>query len=212
VTPLSFDIGDQPVTDLVTDDQSGDLYASTDFGVLRLPSGAQSWQKAANGMPIVAVYGLTVAPGSRLLYAATHGRGVWRVNLPGGSNPAPNAPRPGPGVAAMAGATATGVSAGPAGQGVSPQQQRSRQSVKASLVRVSRHGSRVTVRFRVDRTAKVRIVVRDRGGRTVARSPLRTVPGGRTALLHVRVPRKARGPLRISVHAQPEAKAPRRRK
>ncbi|MEA2382076.1 MAG: hypothetical protein QOH72_2047 [Solirubrobacteraceae bacterium] len=212
VTPLSFDIGDQPVTDLVTDDQSGDLYASTDFGVLRLPSGAQSWQKAANGMPIVAVYGLTVAPGSRLLYAATHGRGVWRVNLPGGSNPAPNAPRPGPGVAAMAGATATGVSAGPAGQGVSPQQQRSRQSVKASLVRVSRHGSRVTVRFRVDRTAKVRVVVRDRGGRTVARSPLRTVPGGRTALLHVRVPRKARGPLRISVHAQPEAKAPRRRK
>ena len=38
-------------------------------------------------MPIVAVYGLTIDPGTRLLYAATHGRGVWRVNLPGGTAP-----------------------------------------------------------------------------------------------------------------------------
>jgi hypothetical protein len=89
VTPLSFDIGDEPITDLVADEQNGDLYASTDFGVLRLPSGARSWQRAANGMPIVAVYGLTIAPASRLLYAATHGRGIWRVNLPGGTAPAP---------------------------------------------------------------------------------------------------------------------------
>jgi hypothetical protein len=198
------------VTDLVTDDTTGDLYASTDFGVLRLPSGAQSWQKAANGMPIVAVYGLTVAPSSRLLYAATHGRGVWRVNLPGGDNRAPVAPRPGPGVAAMAGATATGVSAGPPGQGVSPEQ--SRQAVQASRIRVTRRGSRVTVRFRVARTAKVRVIVRDRGGRTVGRSPLRTVPRGRAASVRVRVPRAARGPLKISVRAAPEAKAPRRTK
>jgi hypothetical protein len=120
VTPISFDLGDQPVTDLVRDDKTGDLYASTDFGVLRLPSGAQSWQKAATGMPIVAVYGLTVAPDSRLLYAATHGRGIWRVNLPGGSAPDPQAAKPGPGVSALPGATATGPSAGPAGQGVSP--------------------------------------------------------------------------------------------
>src|SRR3954454_7650714 len=124
VTPLSFDLGDQPVTDLVRDDRTGDLYASTDFGVLRLPSGAQSWQRAANGMPIVAVYGLTIAPDSRLLYAATHGRGVWRVNLPGGDNPAPRFGTPGPGVAALAGAAATGPSAGPPGQGVSPAQAR----------------------------------------------------------------------------------------
>src|SRR4051794_3296803 len=117
VTALSFDLGDQPVTDVVRDDQTGDLYASTDFGVLRLPSGAQSWQRAANGMPIVAVYGLTIAPDSRLLYAATHGRGVWRVNLPGGTAAAPREPTPGPGVAALAGAAQTGPSAGPTRQG-----------------------------------------------------------------------------------------------
>jgi hypothetical protein len=134
------------------------------------------------------------------------------VNLPGGTAPAPRETTPGPGVAAMAGATATGVSAGPPGQGVSPQQQRSRQGVEASQVRVTRRGSQVTVRFRVQRTAKLRVIVRDRGGRTVGRSALRTVPGGRTAAVHVRVPRAARGPLKISVHARPEAKAPRRRK
>ena len=35
----SYDFGDLPITDLVRDDVTGDLYASTDFGVLRLASG-----------------------------------------------------------------------------------------------------------------------------------------------------------------------------
>ena len=203
VTPLSFDLGDQPVTDLVRDDQTNDLYASTDFGVLRLPSGGQSWQKAANGMPIVAVYGLTIAPDSRLLYAATHGRGVWRVNLPGGNNPAPRFGTPGPGVAALAGAAATGPSAGPPGQGVSPAQ--ARQGTKVS---VTRRGSRVTVRFRAQRTTKARVLVRDRAGRTVGRSPLRAVHAGRTVTVRVRIRRGARGPLKVTVRNQPERNTP----
>ena len=33
---LSGDLDDLPVTDLVRDDVTGDLYAATDFGVLRL--------------------------------------------------------------------------------------------------------------------------------------------------------------------------------
>ena len=35
----SYDFGDLPVTDLVRDDVTGDLYAATDFGVLRLAAG-----------------------------------------------------------------------------------------------------------------------------------------------------------------------------
>ncbi len=112
-TPLSFDLGDQPITDLVRDDQTSDLYAATDFGVLQLAAGASTWRKAAEGLPVVAVYGLTVSPGSRVLYAATHGRGVFRVNLPGGQSPAPQAPTPGPGTPAMSGGSAAGPSAGP---------------------------------------------------------------------------------------------------
>ncbi|MGZ4269854.1 MAG: hypothetical protein ACXVFN_11000 [Solirubrobacteraceae bacterium] len=81
-TDLSANLGDQPVTDLVRDDATGDLYASTDFGVLRRPNGASQWEDAAAGLPTVAAYGLTVSSTAGVLYAATHGRGVWQVKLP----------------------------------------------------------------------------------------------------------------------------------
>jgi hypothetical protein len=31
---------------------------------------------------MVEVAGLTIVPGARLLYAATHGRSMWQMNLP----------------------------------------------------------------------------------------------------------------------------------
>jgi len=77
----SYDLQDLPVTDLVRDDVTGDLYASNDFGVLRLAAGTTTWTLAAAGMPNVEVAGLTVVPGARILYAATHGLGAWRLNL-----------------------------------------------------------------------------------------------------------------------------------
>ena len=77
----SFDIGDLPVTDLVRDDATGALYAANDFGVLLLAAGTTSWVEAASGMPNVEVAGLTIVPGARILYAATHGLGAWRLNL-----------------------------------------------------------------------------------------------------------------------------------
>ncbi|HEY6960770.1 MAG TPA: hypothetical protein VI408_02655 [Gaiellaceae bacterium] len=84
-TNISYDIGDQPVNDAVFDAATGDVYASTDFGVLRLVSGTQTWIPAADGLPNAAVPGLTLAvspkAGDRLLYAATHGRGAYRLRL-----------------------------------------------------------------------------------------------------------------------------------
>ncbi len=83
-TDISKDIGDQPITDVALDSGTGDIYAATDFGVLRLRRGAVSWREAATGLPPVAVYGLTIAPlrTGHVLYAATHGRGAFRVALP----------------------------------------------------------------------------------------------------------------------------------
>jgi hypothetical protein len=77
-------MGDLPTTDLVRDDVTGDLYASTDFGVMMLPSGngAGSWVSAGAGLPNVEVAGLTIVPGTRKLYAATHGRSAWVLTLP----------------------------------------------------------------------------------------------------------------------------------
>lgn len=75
---LNYDIGDQPVTDVVYSPTTEALFASTDFGVLTLPSGAHSWV-ATQGMPPVAVYGLTLSPSTNKLLAATHGRGIWEL-------------------------------------------------------------------------------------------------------------------------------------
>ena len=78
----SAGLGDQPITGIAFDPRTGRVYASTDFGVAVLPRGASSWVGAAAGrLPPVAVYGLTIDNGSNVLYAATHGRGVWRLDL-----------------------------------------------------------------------------------------------------------------------------------
>jgi len=74
-------MGDLPVTALVRTTR-GDLYAGTDFGVLRLPSGTSDWVVAGTGLPAVEVAGLTLVNGSQVLYAATHGRSVWSLKIP----------------------------------------------------------------------------------------------------------------------------------
>jgi hypothetical protein len=80
-TNRSYDFGDLPANDVAYDAPSGDLYASTDFGVFRLESGTTTWTDAAPGMPNVEVAGLTYVGKERILYAATHGLGAWRLNL-----------------------------------------------------------------------------------------------------------------------------------
>jgi hypothetical protein len=88
---ISYDLLDQPVNDAVLDAKTGDLYASTDFGVNRLEAGTQTWLPAGHDLPTATVSGLTLATvkknghgfqkGDRLLYAATHGRGAYRLEL-----------------------------------------------------------------------------------------------------------------------------------
>jgi hypothetical protein len=78
----SYDLADLPVTDIARDDPTGDLYVSTDFGVLRLEDGDTSWEVAGDGLPIVETAGLTIVTSARRLYAATHGRGIWFLKLP----------------------------------------------------------------------------------------------------------------------------------
>ena len=78
----SYDLGDLPLTDIALDDATGDVYVSNDFGVLRLAKGTTSWSVAGEGLPVVEVPGLTIVPGARRLYAATHGMSAWYMNLP----------------------------------------------------------------------------------------------------------------------------------
>jgi hypothetical protein len=74
-------LADLPVTGVARDDVTGDVYASSDFGVMRLPAGGTSWVLAGAGLPMVEVTGVTILPAARKLYIATHGRSAWVLNL-----------------------------------------------------------------------------------------------------------------------------------
>ena len=78
---LASNLGDQPITGIAVDWQTKTSYVSTDFGVFARRSGKTNWQKGGNGLPPVAVYGLSMNVGARVLYAATHGRSAWMLNL-----------------------------------------------------------------------------------------------------------------------------------
>jgi len=82
-TDRSLDLRDMPITDIARDDRTGDLYASSDFGVLRLQNNTGTWTEAARGLPNVEVAGLTIDPARRALYAASHGLSAFRLQLPG---------------------------------------------------------------------------------------------------------------------------------
>jgi hypothetical protein len=78
---LDHNLGDQPITDIALDSDTGDLFVSTDFGVNILRPSSAQWVPAAGSLPPVAVYGLTIDSNARVLYAATHGRGAWKLDL-----------------------------------------------------------------------------------------------------------------------------------
>jgi hypothetical protein len=80
-TNIDHNLGDEPITDIALDSQTGNLFVSTDFAVDVLTSGGTQWQPAAAGLPPVATYGLTIDSNAGVLYAATHGRGAWRLGL-----------------------------------------------------------------------------------------------------------------------------------
>ena len=82
-TDLSYNLGDQPITAIARDHQTGNLYAATDFGVLELREGSTVWRQAAAGLPPVAVYSLALSTEGRVLYAGTHGRSIYQLDLSG---------------------------------------------------------------------------------------------------------------------------------
>ena len=82
-------LGDLPVTGIARDDSTGTLYVGTDFSVLTDSPAANgsfdgNWQPAADGMPQVEIAGVNIDPNTGTLYAATHGRGIWSLDIGGG--------------------------------------------------------------------------------------------------------------------------------
>lgn len=77
---------DIPVDGIVRDykDNTGTLYVATDVGVFMTSTGGLSWGNATAplGLPNVQVNDIGLTPGTGYLFAATWGRGMWRVKLP----------------------------------------------------------------------------------------------------------------------------------
>jgi len=78
---ISANLGDQPILGVAFDPQTGRLYAATDYGVVVREAGGTTWGVAGSALPPVAVYQLVIDSASRSLYAVTHGRGIYRLDL-----------------------------------------------------------------------------------------------------------------------------------
>jgi uncharacterized protein (TIGR03437 family) len=71
-----------PVNIIVADpDSPGTLFVGTDMGVFRTSDGGRAWFPVGVGLPRTPVMDVKVH--SRILRAATHGRGMWELDLPG---------------------------------------------------------------------------------------------------------------------------------
>lgn len=73
-------IPDVPVNGFVVDRTTGYLYAGTDIGVYQSTNGGTSWTAFSVGLPRVAVFDMAITA-NKVLRIATHGRGMWEIQL-----------------------------------------------------------------------------------------------------------------------------------
>jgi len=82
-TDISANLPNLPVNDLLLDpDMPSTLYAATDRGVYRTVDGGARWSLMGAGLPNAPVESLAIHRASRLLRAATFGRGAWDLGIP----------------------------------------------------------------------------------------------------------------------------------
>ena len=72
--------GDIPATAIVVSDK-GTIYVGNDFGVVRKQQNQPVWHETAAGLPNVTVADLVLVPERGVLYAGTHGQGVWQFKV-----------------------------------------------------------------------------------------------------------------------------------
>ena len=75
------DLPNTTVTSVLVDGST--LYASTDIGVFTSANGGINWTRFGTGLPNVPVVDLVLDAGRSVMYAATHGRGAWKIDVTG---------------------------------------------------------------------------------------------------------------------------------
>jgi hypothetical protein len=63
-------------------ERNGALFVGTDLGVLYRANGSTEWKRLGGGLPLTVAMDVEIGPDG-YLYAATHGRGIWRIDVAG---------------------------------------------------------------------------------------------------------------------------------
>ncbi|MHB1686873.1 MAG: FlgD immunoglobulin-like domain containing protein [Ignavibacteriaceae bacterium] len=87
-TNISGDLPNIPVNCLVVNPYiPGNLYIGTDLGIFSTTNGGTSWVQDNNGLANVSVFDLDYRSSGNIMFAATHGRGMFSAVLPIGTGP-----------------------------------------------------------------------------------------------------------------------------
>ena len=78
---ISANFPDVPANS-ITSLPNGALIVGTDLAVLYRAPGATNWSKLGSGLPLTVALDVEVGPAGNDLYVATHGRGIWKIQLP----------------------------------------------------------------------------------------------------------------------------------
>jgi cell division septation protein DedD len=82
--PLSNGIPSVPIAAFVVDPQnSNTMFAGTDVGMYSSTDGGTNWAPLGTGLPKVAVFDAEISNVHRVLRIATHGRGLYEIDIPG---------------------------------------------------------------------------------------------------------------------------------
>jgi photosystem II stability/assembly factor-like uncharacterized protein len=79
-----------PLVIRVDPSDSNTIYCGTEAGLYRSTDKGMSWARFP-GLPAVSVYDIRIHPNGSLVRVATHGRGVWQLDIPGITNQPPTA-------------------------------------------------------------------------------------------------------------------------
>lgn len=82
-----FTLPDLPTNSVVVDPKAPSvLFAAADYGVYVSPDSGAHWFRVDTNLPHSEVYMLAYNPTTNGIVAATHGRGMWQLRLPGASD------------------------------------------------------------------------------------------------------------------------------
>jgi photosystem II stability/assembly factor-like uncharacterized protein len=84
-TNVSGNLPNAPVNDIVIDTERETVYVAGDVGVFFLKNDKKNWKPVGTGLPLAPVHDLRLHTPSDQLFAATFGRGVWKVPVTEGA-------------------------------------------------------------------------------------------------------------------------------